>query len=196
MIAGPKMASSHHLTHEPFSVRSQQVPQVPSLAASLSASVRTVSSTHSRDLLDRSLSAVFYFEQTSPPCSVPLAGPRTCCAGAPGKVGWAWRSCAGQERDTIAPIPSATVFRQVERTGGHVSSASPSRAPRRSSPCSPPPAALSPSGGAPLPGRSSHGRAPRPHPGVGARPAARRCAGSQRKTGPHEGNRSICYLGI
>ncbi|KAK4832719.1 LOW QUALITY PROTEIN: hypothetical protein QYF61_025208, partial [Mycteria americana] len=65
VIALPKTASKHRITHKSFSVHKQEVQQVPSLAGSLTSCVRKLSATHSRNLRDHFLSAEFDFQQTS-----------------------------------------------------------------------------------------------------------------------------------
>lgn len=64
IITMPKMASSHHITHQSF-LCSKIVKWAPPLAASLTSCVRQFSSKHSRKLLNSFLSAVLYFQQIS-----------------------------------------------------------------------------------------------------------------------------------
>lgn len=78
------------------------------LVGCLISCVRKVSFIHFRNHMDSFASTVLYFQQTSPPCLVPLADPHTYYAKVPWKVGWLqsrWASRARQKLVTIAFSP-------------------------------------------------------------------------------------------
>ncbi|NXG54855.1 TENS3 protein, partial [Hemiprocne comata] len=65
VIAVPKIASGHHILPRPSLLTNSRSSRAPCLVGSLTICVRKLSSTHSRNLWDCSLSAVFYFQQPS-----------------------------------------------------------------------------------------------------------------------------------